>query len=90
MLASKLFLIAIVLGASLAPIAVRYHRRGQRLLASAIDLVAIAWLFWLVKMTINGPPMLVGVWILLACIHVAGLIGFWDARHGKASHNDNL
>ncbi len=90
MLATKLLLIAIVLGASLAPIAIRYHRRGQRLLASAIDIVAIAWLFWLVKMTINGPLLFLGVWILLACIHLAGLIGFWDARHAKASHKENL
>lgn len=90
MLTYKLLLIAVVLSGAIPPITIRYHRRGRRLLASAIDLLAIAWLFWLVKKTIDGPPMLLGVWILLACIHMAGLIGFWDARHAKASHNDNL
>lgn len=79
-MASQWILIALVLAGGMAPLSLYLHRKGRTQRARALDVAALAWLFYLVHLVAEGPPLLTGALMFLGCFHLGLLMGWVPIR----------
>lgn len=72
--------IALVLAAAMLPVSLYLHRRNRLVPARLVDGAALAWLFYLVHLTAEGPPLLLGALMFLGCFHLGLMMGWVPIR----------
>ncbi|MCR6663311.1 MAG: hypothetical protein NVV60_09235 [Luteimonas sp.] len=72
--------IALVVAAALVPLSLHLHRGQRDGIAKAVDVVALAWLFYLVNLVADGSQWLLGLLMFMGCFHLGMLMGWAPIR----------
>ncbi|MCD9028642.1 hypothetical protein LDO26_10540 [Luteimonas sp. BDR2-5] len=75
--------LTLLLGGVLLPVSLYLHRRKRTSPARVVDIVALAWLFFLVQRAADGPPLLLGALMFLGCFHLGLLMGWSPIRRAS-------
>ncbi len=76
--------IALAVAAAMVPLSFYLHTRNRVRQAKAVDVVALAWLFYLVNLVAGESQMLLGVLMFLGCFHLGMLMGWMPIRRDPA------